>query len=67
MKSQVQAMAQTTLSDLLSDSQNIYSNWNTSQPPIYAHGSNDTVNSTDSPADEIDDLRYSITTSVILM
>lgn len=68
MKSQVQDMAQTTLiSDLLLDSTNIYSNWNTSHLAINAHGSNNTPNSTVSPGDEIDDLRYSITTSVILM
>lgn len=65
MKSQVQAMAQTTLSDLL-DSPNIYSNWNTSQSPILPHESNN-GSSTISPSDEIDDLRYSITTSVFLM
>ena len=65
MKSQVQDMAQTTLNDLL-DSQNIYSNWNTSHLPIVAHGSNGT-NSTVSPSDEIDDLRYNMTTTVILM
>lgn len=65
MKSQVQEMAQAAFSDLL-DSQNIYSNWNTSHLPIFAHGPNNT-NTTVSPGDEIDDLRYSMTTTVILM
>lgn len=68
MKSQVQEMAQTTFSDLL-DSQSIHSNWNTtSHLPIFADGSNNTnANATASPGDEIDDLRYSMTTTVILM
>lgn len=65
MKSQVQEMAQIALSDLL-DSQNIYSNWSTSHSPIFAHGLNDT-NSTAPSGGEIDDLRYSMPTTVILM
>lgn len=65
MNSQVQAMAQTTLSDLL-DSPIIYSKWNASQASILPHELNN-ASSTISPSDEIDDLRYSITTSVFLM
>lgn len=67
MKSQFQEMAQTTLSDLL-DSQNIHLNWSNIHLENFGspHGLNST-NPTVSPADEIDDLRYSITTSVFLM
>lgn len=66
MKSQVQDMAQTALSDLL-DSQNIYSNWSTSHSPIFTYGSNSSTNATAPPGDEIHDLRYSMPTTVILM
>lgn len=67
MKSQVQKMAQTALSDLL-DSPNIYSNWSTTHSPIYiTDGSNNTSPTASPPGDEIDDLRYSMSTTVILM